>query len=120
MSWYDGSIVSQRIFGGGAFGISSVDVYAPSRGGWSHYSPEDVISELFETSKAQSPQVGGQTTVDVCMGFEGVIGLVSASLIGVTSIDSPCPQDWAAWVATEGTNPQLGMDELGKTHSGER
>ena len=33
-----------------------------------------------------------------------MIGLASASLIGVTSIDSPCPQDWAAWVATEGTS----------------
>ena len=38
------------------------------------------------------------------MGFAGVIGLASASLIGVTSIDSPCSQDWAAWVATEGTS----------------
>ena len=38
------------------------------------------------------------------MGLEGVIGLASASLIGVTSIDSPCSQCWAAWVATEGTN----------------
>ena len=38
------------------------------------------------------------------MGFEGVIGLASASLLGVTSIDSPCSQDWAAWVATEGTS----------------
>ena len=34
--------------------------------------------------------------------FEGVIGLVS-SLIGVTSNDPPCSQEWVAWVATEGT-----------------
>ena len=37
-----------------------------------------------------------------CMGFEGVIGLES-SLIGVTSNDPPCSQEWVAWVATEGT-----------------
>ena len=36
------------------------------------------------------------------MGFEGVIGLAS-SLIGVTSNDPPCSQEWVAWVATEGT-----------------
>ena len=34
--------------------------------------------------------------------FKGVIGLVS-SLIGVTSNDPPCSQEWVAWVATEGT-----------------
>ena len=38
-----------------------------------------------------------------CVGvFKGVIGLVS-SLIGVTSNDPPCSQEWVAWVATEGT-----------------
>ena len=37
-----------------------------------------------------------------CVGIEGVIGLES-SLIGVTSKDPPCSQDWVAWVATEGT-----------------
>ena len=44
------------------------------------------------------------------MGFEGVIGLASASLIGVTSIDSPCSQDWAAWVATEGTSSNAELE----------
>ena len=38
-----------------------------------------------------------------CMGvFKGVIELVS-SLIGVTSNDPPCSQEWVAWVAAEGT-----------------
>ena len=34
--------------------------------------------------------------------FKGVIELVS-SLIGVTSNDPPCSQEWVAWVAAEGT-----------------
>ena len=32
------------------------------------------------------------------------MGLVFVSLIGVTSIDSPCSPEWVAWVATEGTS----------------